>query len=95
MRDCTKPARRTTLRVKLSRNLVRWTSATSPTRRPVNGRCRAVPQQDPVQDTYVDTTRIRRGTGYQPEYGLTGGLADITPQQAVGRPIAGTASTGG
>ena len=33
----------------------------------------------PVQDTYVHTTRVRHDTGYQPEYGLTGGLADITP----------------
>ncbi len=32
-----------------------------------------------VQDTYLDTTGIRHDTGYQPEYGLTGGLADITP----------------
>jgi len=30
----------------------------------------------PVQDTYLDITRIRQDTGYQPAYSLIRGIAD-------------------
>ncbi len=46
---------------------------------PVEGSFSGRDPDGPVKDTYLDTTRIRHDTGYQPEYGLTGGLADITP----------------